>query len=121
MRKVYIIAIVIASLVFISLCAALIVGALHRQQTRHEKVIQQKEATNQHVIDSLTSRHTAELLLARNYAWSIQHERDSLVLVINTRISKIKTAYDKEVDHVALLAPDSLLGLVSGQLSHQRR
>ena len=121
MRKVYIIAIVVASIIFLAACAAMVVGSLQRQQSRHEKSIQQKEAINQHVIDSLTARHSAELLLARNYAWSIQHERDSLVQVINTRISKIKTVYDKEVDHVALLAPDSLLGLVSGQLSRQRR
>ena len=119
MKTTYIdIAGVIVAIAVVASCFYFGFRIMESKDTKQLQQIQAQERTQRHVIDSLVADHSARLAKANAYAWQVQHERDSLVQVINTRIEKIKIQYDQKVDHVALLPADSLLRLFTDQLSH---
>jgi len=111
------IAIIVVGVLLVAALGLSIVTLYQHQESRHLQQIHVQEAATQHTIDSLIDDHRDRISRVQVFAMSVMTERDSLRAVISTRIDHIKISYDKKVDNVPLLPADSLLRLLSDQVS----
>ena len=109
---------IIGIFLIVIMCALVIKGAAAKE-TKHQQELKAKELSTQHLIDSLESDRREEIAALQVETMRVMDERDSLINVINSQIHNIKIDYGKKVDNVALLPADSLLRLLSEDLSSQ--
>ena len=117
MKNTYIRIAIIGMAVLLIIClGASLIALFNHKEAKHMQQIKAQEVKNQHIIDSLVEDHRDDMANLQVISLRLMTERDSLKAVISGRIDKIKIAYDKKVDNVALLPPDSLLMLLTGQV-----
>ena len=107
----------IMGIFLVVIMGVLVIKGAAAKETKHQQQLKAQVVATQHFIDSLESDRREEIAALQVETMRVMDERDSLRRVINSRIENIKIDYGKKVDNVALLAPDSLLRLLSGDLS----